>query len=73
MNTIYAASNFEAVALDMDSVEARLLLIELESFAGLNPRDSAHFVDSAGDKHELTAAEISQLVHGARRKQFTKA
>jgi hypothetical protein len=56
--------------IDLDTAKDQLLLLSLESFARMFPRESAHFVDSAGAKHELTAAEISQIVNGARKKQF---
>ena len=67
----FTASAFEGVNLDLSTVEARLLLVELESYARLGLHHLARFTDSAGEKHELSAAEISQLVAQARAKQFS--
>jgi hypothetical protein len=70
-SNLYSASAFEGVTLDLSTVEARLLLVELESHARLGQQRFARFTDSAGVKHELTAGEISQVVAAARAKQFS--
>ncbi|HZZ26220.1 MAG TPA: hypothetical protein VFE60_28340 [Roseiarcus sp.] len=51
----------------------RLMLLELESYARMFPRDAAVFTDHAGSVLEVSAAEISHLIHCYRRKQFAAA
>jgi hypothetical protein len=57
---------------DLDSLDQRVALLELESHARLGHLGMAHYADSAGAKHTLTAAEVSQLVAAVRAKQFRK-
>jgi hypothetical protein len=66
------AVGFDAVNLDMDTIEARTLLLELESHARLGHLGTATFSDSAGQTFAFTAAEISQLVSSVRSRQFCK-
>jgi hypothetical protein len=55
------------IAIDFDSVETRLSLLELANFARVNQRGTATFVDSAGASHTLNAGEIQELTVTAHR------
>ena len=63
----------ETVTLDLDSVDIRAKLLELESFARMNPKSYAHFANSAGSTFTFAANEISHLVHAVRARQFLQA
>ncbi|HZZ21909.1 MAG TPA: hypothetical protein VFE60_04715 [Roseiarcus sp.] len=71
-SNVFAVSAFESVNLDMDTIEARTLLLELESHARLGHLGTATFSDSAGVVHTFSADEISQLISSARSRQFCK-
>jgi hypothetical protein len=55
------------ISIDFDSVETRLSLLELSSYARTNANGSAKFVDSTGTEFVLDAAEIRELVATAHR------